>query len=73
MTTDQDGNGAAVSESDNSRESGTSPEFQAWWAAWQIAQECEGYRFDQPSYDIKLDHIYELASGLLEYLAERVG
>lgn len=31
-----------------------------------IMYECEGYRFGQDSYDIKLDHIYETASVALE-------
>jgi hypothetical protein len=33
-----------------------------------IMDECDGYRFGQDSYDIKLDHIYEQASSALGYL-----
>lgn len=39
--------------------------FDTWYAVWQIQQECEGHRFGEPDYDMTLDHIYELASGVL--------
>lgn len=38
--------------------------FDTWYALWQIQQECEPHR-DGRRYDATLDHIYELASGVL--------
>ena len=42
--------------------------FDVWYAVFSIVQECAGYRFGEPSYDPKLDHIYELATGVLATL-----
>ena len=41
-------------------------DFATWYALHQIKAECEGYRFGEPCYDSKLDHIYDLADGLIK-------